>query len=351
MNLTTAGTGVKNDTTSTPAESGFRMPAEWAPHRGCWMAWPCCAETYPDLEPAREAFACVARAIARFEPLTMVADPEDAGVARRRCGEGVRVVAIPIDDSWMRDTGPTFLSDGRGNLAGVDWKFNCWGGLKDDYADDAMLARRVLELSGARRFESPIFLEGGAIHTDGVGTLLTTENVVLNANRNPGLSKADADEIFREFLGVERVIWLDKALEVDATDGHVDNLACFVRPGVVAALSEPDPADPHHAPLRENRRRLEQATDAQGRRLTILDVREPARREHDGERLAMSYINHYIANGGVVLPVFDDPADGPAKEVLARAFPDREVVTVPGLDIVKNGEGCVHCITQQEPAP
>jgi len=346
-----AGTGVKSDARSTPADVGFRMPAEWAPHRRCWMAWPCCTETFPDLDPVREAFARVARAIARFEPLTMVADPEDADAARRSCGEGVHVVAIPIDDSWIRDTGPTFLRDGRGSLAGVDWRFNCWGGLKDDYEDDARLAGRVLELSGARRFEPPLVLEGGAIHTDGEGTLLTTENVVLNPNRNPGLSRADAEEVFRAFLGVETVIWLDKALEVDATDGHVDNLACFVRPGVVAALSEPDPADPHHAPLRENRRRLELAEDAHGRRLTILDIREPARREHDGLRLAMSYINHYVANGGVVLPVFDDPADEPAREALARAFPDREVVTVPGLPIVKNGEGCVHCITQQEPAP
>ena len=333
-----------------PVDDGFTMPAEWAPHRGCWMAWPCHPKTFPDLKAARNAYAAIARAIARFESLTMIANPEDAEDARGLCGDPIQVLEHAIDDSWTRDTGPTWLVDGRGNLAGVDWPFNGWGEPDGDYENDAVLARWMLERSGARRFEAPITLEGGAIHTDGEGTLLTTENVVLNPNRNPGLTKADAEEVFRAYLGIENVIWLDKALEVDSTDGHVDNLACFLQPGVVAALSEADSADSHYAALRENLRRLELARDSRGRRLEIIEIRQPARREFDDQRVCASYINFYIANGGVVLPIFDDPADGLAIEALTRAFPDREIVPVPGLDIVKS-EGCVHCITQQEPVP
>ncbi len=337
---------------STPAEQGFRMPPEWAPHRRCWLGWPCNPLSYPggELEPARDTYAEVARTIARFEPVTMLANPEHAADAARRCGDSVTVRALPIHDSWLRDTGPTWLVDGRGRLAGVDWQFNAWGGIDSDYEADRVLARRLLEETGALRFEAPIVLEGGAFHSDGEGTLLTTESVVLNENRNPGLTAAEAERVFRAYLGVEAVIWLDKALEVDATDGHVDNLACFARPGLVLALSEPDPADPHYQPLQENLRRLRRAQDARGRKLEIVEIRQPARREWRGQRLAQSYINFYLANGGVVLPVFDDPADEPARKSLSVLFPDRQVLAVPGLEIVK-GEGCVHCMTQQEPLP
>ncbi len=333
-----------------PIDDGYHMPAEWAPHARCWMAWPCAEETFPDLGLAREAYAQVARTIAGFEPVTMIANPENVADARMLCGDAVELVALAIDDSWSRDTGPTYLVDGRGGLGGVDWPFNNYGEIDPHYHNDKLLARRLLERSGAQRFEAPIILEGGAIHTDGRGTLLTTENVVLNPNRNPGLTKADADEVFRAHLGAKKVIWLDKALDVDSTDGHVDNLACFVRPGVVAALVAEDPADSQYAPLRENLERLGRAKDATGRPLEIIEIGQPARREFRGERICSSYINFYIANGGIVLPVFDDPADTPAIEALERAFPDRVVVPVPGIDIARSG-GCIHCITQQEPQP
>lgn len=331
-----------------PVDDGYRMPAEWERHRRCWMIWPRHPVTFPELEPARKAYAAVARAIARFEPLTMLVSPEDVEGAQTHCGEGIDVVALEIEDSWARDTGPSYLVDGRGGLGGVDWPFNNYGDIDDDYENDRLIARRLLERSGARRFEAPIILEGGAIHTDGSGTLLTTENVVLNQNRNPGLTKAEADEVFRAHLGVDTVIWLDKALEVDPTDGHVDNLACFVRPGVVAALVSDDPSDSQYKALQENLRRLRLAQDASGRTLEIIEIRQPGRREYRGERVASSYINFYIANGGIVLPVFDDPVDQPAVEALERAFPDRVVAPVPGFDIARSG-GCIHCITQQEP--
>lgn len=331
-----------------PTDEDFRMPAEWMPHARCWMAWPCYEPTFVDLPAARAAYAEVARTVARFEPVTMLANPQHADDARRLCGESVEVVSLEIDDSWARDTGPTYLVNGRGKLAGVDWLFNNYGEIDLDYDNDKLIARRVLERSKARRFEAPIILEGGAVHTDGEGTLLTTENVVLNPNRNPGLTKKDAEEVFRAYLGVEKVIWLDKALDVDDTDGHVDNLACFVRPGVVVALTAADPSDSHHEPLRENLRRLATHQDAAGRALEIIEIEQPGWREFDGERVCPSYVNFYIANGGIVLPVFDDPADHAAIETLERVFPERQVATVPGIDIVRGG-GCVHCITQQEP--
>lgn len=333
-----------------PFEDGFRMPPEWERHTRCWMAWPCHPESFTDLPAAREASAVVARTIARFEPVTMIANPQDVQDARIRCGEGVELLALDINDSWVRDTGPTYVFDRRGHLAGVDWPFNNYGEIDEDYEQDRLLAARIMERSGGRRIEAPIILEGGAIHTDGQGTLLTTESVVLNPNRNPGLTQAEADEVFRKHLGVETVIWLDKALEFDFTDGHVDNLACFVRPGVVAALVADDPADSQYEALRENLRRLELAKDASGRQLEIIEIRQPRRMESGGERLPASYINFYIANGGIVAPVFDDPADRAAIETLERAFPDRVVVAVPGIDIARGG-GCIHCITQQQPEP
>jgi agmatine deiminase len=334
---------------TTPAESGFRFPAEWAPHRSCWMAWPHAGETFVDLPAARSAYAEVARTIAHFEPVTMIADPEDTRDARRLCGDSIRVEALAIEDAWTRDVGPTYLVDERGELGGVDWPFNGYGKY-EPYDLDAAVAGWMLERSGARRFEAPIILEGGGIHSDGQGTLLTTESVVLNPNRNPGLTADDADEIFRAYLGVDQVIWLDKALEVDTTDGHVDNLACFARPGVVAVLAEADSSDPHYEPLRENRRRLELSKDASGRPFTIVEFQQPARQEFRGERIPMSYVNHYLANGAVILPLFEDSADEQAIETASRLYPDREVAIVPGLEIAKAG-GCIHCITQQEPLP
>ncbi|MEE2672939.1 MAG: agmatine deiminase family protein [Myxococcota bacterium] len=331
-----------------PSDEGYRMPAEWLPHRRCWMAWPCHEPTFPDLPAARAAYAEVARTVARFEPVTMLANRRHVDDARRRCAAGVDVLPLEIDDSWARDTGPTYLVNGNGKLAGVDWLFNNSGEIDLDYDNDKLIARRVLERSQARRFEAPIILEGGAVHTDGEGTLLTTENVVLNPNRNPGLTKKEAEEVFRAYLGVEKVIWLDKALDVDDTDGHVDNLACFVRPGVVVALTATDPSDSHHEPLCENLRRLATHKDAAGRALEIIEIEQPGWREFRGERVCPSYVNFYIANGGIVLPVFDDPADHAAIETLERVFPERQVATVPGIDIVRGG-GCVHCITQQEP--
>ncbi len=338
-----------DEKTAMPRDRGFFMPAEWQPHLRCWMAWPTDSDVYTNTDGLREAYAQTARAIARFEPVIMLCNEGDVEDARRRCGGAVEVVEWCIDDSWTRDSGPTFVINREGRVAVVDWVFNGWGGLSPSYEDDAALARRIAAWCDVPCYPAPITLEGGAIHTDGQGTLLTTESVVLNENRNPGLGRKDAEAVFRAFLGVEKVIWLENVMEYDETGGHVDNLACFVAPGVVALLSEKDPADPQAASMRENARRLKRETDARGRVLEVIEIQQPARRTWQGHRLPLSYINFYLANEAVILPVFDDPADGAAVQALKRLFPRRAVVAVSGVEIVKGG-GCIHCITQQQPS-
>jgi len=336
---------------SRPAEDGFFMPAEWAPHSRCWMEWPCRVETWGDrIEAARDAYAEVATAIARFEPVTMITKPKNVAEVSLRAGPGVSTFSLPHDDSWMRDNGPTFVVNGRGQVAGVNWRWNAWGNNYPDHKRDAAVAGAVLEHLKMRRYAADFVLEGGAIHSDGEGTLLTTESVLLNPNRNPTLGRAELEELLAAYLGIRKVIWLGRGLQDDDTDGHVDELACFVRPGVVAALSESDPADANHAALADNLARLRAATDAAGRSLEVVEIAQPRPRTlPDGRRMALSYINFYIANGGVILPAFEDPQDDRAFETVARLFPDREVVQVPALDVHVGGGG-IHCITQQQPA-
>jgi agmatine deiminase len=210
------------------------------------------------------------------------------------------------------------------------------------------MARRILDLLGARRFAAPLVLEGGAVHVDGEGTVLTTTEVVLDPRRNPGLERAEAERLLCAYLGAEKVLWLSSALDHDNTGGHVDNLACFVAPGVVAALGCADRDDPQHTAVHENLERLRAATDARGRALEVVELPMPARAEFRGRRLSPSYVNFYLANGGVVLPAFDDPADDEARDILARLFPRRTVVQVPTLELAK-ADGNIHCITQQQP--
>lgn len=336
-----------------PADDGFFMPAEWTPHSRCWMEWPTRGELWGDhIEAARDAYAEVASAIARFEPVTMIAKPKNFIEASLRVGKdkNINMFSLPHDDSWMRDNGPTFVVDASGNVAGVDWRWNAWGNKYPDHDRDAQVAEEVLKHLEMKRYEAPVVLEGGAIHTDGEGTLLTTESVVLNPNRNPGIGRAEMEQLLAGYLGVRKVIWLGDGLKDDDTDGHVDNLACFAKPGVVLALTCSDPADANHAPLKDNLARLRDASDAQGRKFDIIEIEQPrARYLPDGRRMGLSYINFYIANGAVIMPAFEDPMDAKAAEAVARAFPDREVVQVPAIDVLYGGGG-IHCITQQQPA-
>ncbi len=340
------------------------MPAEFEPHAGCWMLWPARPSTWrAGADPARAAFALAATAINQFEPVTVGARPGDVADARRRLPETVRVAALPSDDSWIRDTGPTVLRNAKGDRLAVQWRFNAYGGLYQPHDLDQQVARRVAEAEGLPTVAAPFVLEGGAIHVDGAGTLLTTEECLLHPTRNPELSRTEIEARLRAYTGARVIIWLGQGVVGDSdTNGHVDNLACFVAPGVVALAWEEDPADPQHAVSVDALKRLERAVDAQGRRFEVIRLPMPAPvtvRAHDlsdptpihravGQRLAASYANFYIANGGVVVPTFDDPADAVALGTLARAFPDRRVVGIPSREILLGG-GNVHCITQQIP--
>jgi agmatine deiminase len=357
---------------STPRRDGFRMPGEFEPHAGCWMLWP----ERPDnwrwgAKPAQRAFAAVAAAIAQFEPVTMGVSRDQFRNARHMLPDAVRVVEMSYDDAWMRDNGPTFVVNDRGAVRAVDWEFNAWGGLDGGlyfpWDQDRLVARKVAEIERVDRYEAPLVLEGGSIHVDGVGACLTTEECLLNPNRNPHLSKKEIEAHLKAYLDVETIVWLGQGVYLDETSGHVDNLCCFVRPGVVALTWTDDPSDPQYEISLDAYRRLSAAVDARGRRFEIHKIHQPdpitiAPKESEGvdavegtlprqpgDRLAGSYVNFYIANGGVVMPLFDDPWDQAAHETLQALFPERRVVGVPAREILLGG-GNVHCITQQQPA-
>src|SRR3954454_24493256 len=258
---------------STPAADGFRMPGEFEPHAGCWMAWPVRRDNWRDnARPAQAAFSAVARAITQSEAVTVAVPPGHVESARAQLPDGVALAEIPSDDAWMRDIGPTFVVDGV-TRRGVDWEFNAWGGHKGGLypswtADDAMSAR-VCEMEGVDRYRAPFVLEGGSIHSDGDGTVLTTEECLLNPNRNPTLSRAVIENHLRAFTGAEQIIWLGLGVVNDETDGHVDNLCCFVRPGVVALTWTDDKDDPQYERSLDARRRLQLASDARGRSIEV----------------------------------------------------------------------------------
>jgi len=333
-----------------PICDGLHMPAEWEEHEATWMTWPCKPSVWPfGMEKPRRAYAEVARAIARFEPVYMMCRPELAEDAASRLGGAATIVPMDTRDSWARDSAPTFVVDGKGGVAGVDWMFNDWGHIaRYEGPCDEPMAMHVLEHLAMRRYAAPCIVEGGGIHTDGQGTLLTTEQVQFDPRRNAAFSAREFEELFAAYLGVERVIWLGNGLEGDETNGHVDILACFVRPGVVMVHDCADMENSNYAVTRDAVARLEAARDARGRPLEIIRMPEPAPRRIGDWRMDLSYINFSICNGGVVMPSFDDPLDGVAYELMSAAFPDREVVQVPSLDIFAGGGG-IHCITQQQP--
>ena len=337
----------------TPAETGYRMPAEWTSHECCWMAWPSRAEQWVDgLAAAQTAYAAIGRAIRRFEPVRMVVEPHCIDEARTQCGPNIELVPLPIDDPWMRDSGPTFLTHGNGARAGTAWRFNSWGGKFPDYAANARLAGRVLSFAAVPVYQSSLCLEGGGIHTDGEGTVITTESVVLNANRNPGISKLAAERELCAALGATEVIWLPgdpESIFVDITDGHVDGLVSYVKPGVVIFESDPSATGSALRLAADNRRALETATDARGRRLQIISIDDAYEVETPHRLFSRSYVNFYIANGGIVMPSFGVPGDARARAVIQAAFPDREVVQIDITPLASGGGG-IHCITQQQPA-
>jgi agmatine deiminase len=337
----------------TPAELGFAMPAEWSPHERTWMAWPTEGYTLGD-DPtdAYRAWSQVANTIVRYEPLTMVVDPGARASADEWLDPAVTKVERPLNDAWMRDIGPTFLTK-PGELAAADWIFNGWGAQSwAQWDKDAEIAESVIGLAGARRFVSRLVNEGGGIHVDGEGTVLITETVQLDPGRNPEWTKQEVEDELKSFLGVRKVIWLPRGLTRDygefGTRGHVDIVAAFVKPGVVVVHSQPDPAHPDHEVCKENAAILRAATDANGRRLEVVELPAPTILEEDGEPVDYSYVNHYLANGLTLLCGFDDPRDEQAADILSKLLPERKVEIVDARPIFARGGG-IHCITQQQP--
>ncbi|MCX4689583.1 agmatine deiminase family protein [Kitasatospora purpeofusca] len=328
-----------------------RMPAEWTEHDGCLMAWPVRSDLWGDsLDEVKREYAAVARAIAEFEPVTMVAPPGHGDEARTLCGPGLTVVEIPQDDSWFRDSAPIFVLDEEGRRAGVDFRFNAWGRKHHPWDADDRISGLLLEHLDVPAIRSEMILEGGAITVDGEGTLITTEQCLLHPNRNPELGREEIEAELKARLGVTKIIWLPYGGALDTeTDGHVDGVCAFAAPGKVVVQLPADPAHPDYVRMRANRTVLEHSTDAQGRPFEIVDVTQAAFVEVDDVRVEVGYLNFYVANGGVVVPVADHPEDAGALAVIAAAFPDRKVVGVRAR-VIAFGGGGVHCITQQIPA-
>lgn len=346
-------------TQETPAALGYRMPPEWAPHRGTWLSWPHNRETWPEELPVVEAV--MARAVHALAPHETVFINVLDAAHRRHVGAlldeagvrgDVRLIEIPTNDAWVRDHGAIFVvreaADGP-RLAATDWGYNAWGGKYPPFdADDAVPAQMAAEL-GVPRFEGGMILEGGSIEVNGAGLLLTSEACLLNPNRNPGLSRADIEARLKAFLGVERVLWLGDGIVGDDTDGHVDDVTRFVSADTVVTVVEPDTSDPNHAPLAENLERLRGMTTLEGRPLRIVELPMPRPVYIRGERMPASYANFYIGNGAVIVPVYDDPADAMALALIGRLFPGRTVVPLDCRTLIW-GLGAFHCLTQQVPA-
>lgn len=355
---------------STPRADGFRMPGEHEPQQAVLMAWPERKTNWrEDAGPAQQAFTAVASAIAEETPVIMCARADQLENARSMLPKSVQVVEAPSNDCWMRDIGPSYVINTKGDKRGVDWHFNAWGGevngLYSDWSEDDALASKVLAMRGEDRYRAPLVLEGGSVHVDGEGTCITTAECLLHTGRNPNLKKSQIENLLCDYLNVSKVIWLDRGLYSDETDGHVDNILHIVGPAEVVLTWCDDPEDPVYEICRECLASLGSQSDAKGRSFTVhklplpgpfyVSEEQAAGIDHSmgtertaGERLAASYANFLITNGRVVYPLLDPRHDDAVKAIFQGLFPDREIVGVDGREIVLGG-GNIHCITQQIP--
>lgn len=355
---------------STPKKDGYRMPGEFEPQKQAWMLWPERPDNWRDgAKPAQKTYANVAKAISEFEPVTMCVSKEQFANCRNALPPEIRVVEMASNDSWIRDCGPTFLVDGKGGVRAVDWDFNAWGGLVDGLyfpwdMDDAV-AQKVCEIEGIDTYRTPGFvLEGGSIHVDGEGTLLTTEMCLLSEGRNPDMSREEIEEKLKEYLNLEKIIWIKDGIDPDETNGHIDDVACFVRPGEVACIWTEDESNYFYKECQDAYKTLSEVTDAKGRRLKVhklcmpqnnvtikadfaIDVVEGTMPREDGDICIASYMNFLIVNGGVIVPQYGDVNDKLALEQVQAMFPERKVVGVDTWEVVYGG-GNIHCITQQQ---
>lgn len=339
-------------TSITPSPESWRMPDEGEPHAATWMSFGPRENIWGRrlLKPAQEQLALIAQTIAAFEPVRMLVRERDYELATRLCGPRVQLQIRPVDDLWMRDTGPVFVRNQAGKLAGVDFNFNGWGD-KQAHAQDAKVAAFVAQTSKVPRQTTKLVLEGGGLEVDGAGTAIITESCVLNANRNPGLSNQACEAELMQLLGLGKIIWLPGIADRDITDGHTDFYARFAAPGVVVAGLDEDPASYDHTVTQRHLEILRQATDARGQRLRVEVLKAPQsiRKTFENKEFAAGYINFYVCNGAVIGPQFGDTrADANAHALMRELFPRREVVQL-NIDAIAAGGGGIHCTTQQQP--
>ena len=343
----------------TPRSLGYAMPAEWSRHRATWLSWPHNRETWPtQLERVREVWLRMIQLLSPQERVCLLVndEPTRQDVIRRLTNaraalDNVTIFQIPTVDVWMRDYGPTFvIRDSQEKaLAFNDCIFNGWGGKYESYEEDEQIAKEIASLLRVPVFNHPVVLEGGSIEVNGLGTCLTTEQCLLNKNRNPHMSRREIEEFLKDSLGGDQVIWLGQGIVGDDTDGHIDDIARFVNPATIVCIVEENSKDTNYSLLQQNLERLQAARDQNGNKLSIVPLPCPGPVYYEGARLPASYANFYIANGVVLVPLFDDPCDVKALGILQELFPDRKVVGLPCTAVVA-GLGAIHCVTQQEPA-
>ena len=358
---------------STPKQDGFRMPGEFERHDGCYMIWP----ERPDNwrlggKPAQAVFTKVANTIGKYEPITMIVSKAQYSNARQNLADYVRVVEMSNDDSWCRDCGATFVINDKGEVRGVDWAFNAWGGLVDGlyfpWDQDDKIAQKMCELERLDSYRLDDFvLEGGSIHVDGEGTVMATEETLLSEGRNSHMTKEEIEKTLLEYLNCEKMLWIPRGIYNDETNGHVDNMCNFVKPGVVILAWTDDENDPQYERSKEAYDYLSSVTDAKGRKLEIhkmhvpspilitkaeslgVDAIDGTLPRQEGDRLAASYVNYYTGNGFIAVPVFNDPKDKDAVNLLQKLYPDRVIEPIYAREILLGG-GNIHCITQQLPS-
>lgn len=340
-----------------PRQLHYTMPAEWVEHERTFISWPVQASmVYPkQYAQVCDAYAEIITAIAEFEPVTVIVNKVDEEVVKAKLNQShnftVDTLVVEHNDAWLRDNGPTFVTTVDGKIAGINWGFNAWGEKYSPWDLDNDVAGKILSHYNIEQFDAPLVLEGGSIHTDGEGTLLTTRECLLHVNRNPELSEEQISEYMKQYVNIDEVIWLNRGVNGDETDGHVDNIACFAAPGKVIIQTCHDEADDNYAITQENLAILQQAVDAKGRKIEIVEIEQPPAVYYEDSRLTLSYLNFYFVNGGIILPIFGGTAaqtDAKAIETLAACFPDKKIRTINGMGIIREG-GNVHCTTQQMP--
>jgi agmatine deiminase len=344
----------------TPKELGFYMPAEWQPHESTWLTWPKDPVTWPDrVTQVEEIYLQMLEALTPHETVNLLVDDENTeNSVKERCtfasSTNIRFHRLKTVDSWIRDYGPNFLVGDRRNQAFNDWIFNAWGNKYEDLKQDNRIPQVLEDELKLPRFEPGIVMEGGSIEVDGEGCVLTTEQCLLNQNRNPHLSRTEIENYLKAYLGVSKVLWLGEGIVGDDTDGHIDDIARFVAPGVIVCAVEDDPNDANYELLQDNLRRLRLMTDSKERGFEIVTLPMPgivggtSTDTRNLDRLPASYANFYIANSVVLAPVFGHDNDQRAVETLQRLFNDRRVVPINCEPLVW-GMGTIHCVTQQQP--